>query len=528
MLSLPSFLTSTTHLNGRFDKWLKKYDEGLLRELKQVGYKLIHNSNAPYRSKYFDEIIAIPELLKKYDGAEHLSIVEYTRIWLAKITPNFLTNESLLIGKSLGKSFFQKLNPEHDMDIALTIEDGTAALSGILLFKDMITDIDYYTDTNQYVFSLNSILHDGYVSSPECTIEEKPGFPLAKRYYRQLECAMMLVEEFVHKLKSLDRYDNSLIIIHGDHGSHFVGQLLESEGSSFATNMDSTHDSPYDSSIGMHKLSALESNARALLMIKPFFSKGEMKISSVPTQLLDIYPTIMGQLGVDNLKDIEGIDIFANKKLMNRQRYFYYMRASRHETQIKNYHKMVPKYDKESGILSLISKSKGKTTPISFFKNAENVRKYKDIRFYFTYKDGNIFTDTGWIFFNGMDIFNHWGAWTKSEKVTIAFIPEDTKSEEYSNITLKINDVFINDQNPKITANFILNKTLIGSLVFNNPKTQYSFPQTVEFKLPNNIILMDQPNILEIDIEGTNSERHLGISADLRKLGLALVELSLR
>jgi len=44
----------------------------------------------------------------------------------------------------------------------------------------------------------------------------------------------------------------------------------------------------------------------------------------------------------------------------------------------------------------------------------------------------------------------------------------------------------------------------------------------------NNIILMDQSNTLEIDIEGTNSERHLGISGDLRKLGLALVELSLR
>jgi len=528
MLSLPSFLTSTTHLNGRFDKWLKKYDEGLFRELKQLGYKLIHNSNAPHRSKYFDEIIAVPELLKKYNGAEHLSIVEFTRIWLAKVAPNFLTNESLIFGKRLGKSFFQKLNPEHDMDIALTIEDGTAALSGILLFKDMITDIDYYTDANQYVFSLNSILHDGYVSSPECTIEEKPEFPLAKRYYRQLECAMMLVEEFIDKLKSLDRYDDSLIIIHGDHGSSFAGQLLENQGSSFVTNMDSADDSPFDSSIAMHKLTVLESKARALLMIKPFFRRGDMEVSSAPTQLLDIFPTIMGQLGIDNLKDIEGVDIFSKKELKNRQRYFYYMSPSRHETQIKNYHKMVPKYDRESGILSLISQSRGKTTPISFFKNGENIKKYKDIRFYPTYINGNIITDTDWIFFSGIDTFNHWGAWTKSEKVTIAFVPEDAKFDGYSNITLKINDVFINDQNQKITANFILNKTPIGSLIFSSPKTQYSFPRTVKFQLPENIILIGHPNILEIDIEGANSEKNLGIGNDLRRLGLALVELSLR
>jgi len=98
----------------------------------------------------------------------------------------------------------------------------------------------------------------------------------------------------------------------------------------------------------------------------------------------------------------------------------------------------------------------------------------------------------------------------------------------YSNITLKINDVFINNQNQKITANFILNKTPIGSLIFSSPKDQYSFPRTVKFQLPENIILIGNPNILEIDIEGANSEKNLGIGNDLRMLGLALVELSLR
>ena len=91
-----------------------------------------------------------------------------------------------------------------------------------------------------------------------------------------------------------------------------------------------------------------------------------------------------------------------------------------------------------------------------------------------------------------------------------------------------INDVFINNKNQKITANFILNKTPIGSLIFSSPKTQYSFPRTVKFQLPENIILIGNPNILEIDIEGANSEKNLGIGNDLRMLGLALVELSLR
>ena len=60
------------------------------------------------------------------------------------------------------------------------------------------------------------------------------------------------------------------------------------------------------------------------------------------------------------------------------------------------------------------------------------------------------------------------------------------------------------------------------------PKSQYSFPQDVEFELSKDLIIYDQPNVLEIYIEGANSERGLGIGVDDRKLGLALVELSLK
>ena len=527
VLSLSSYLTSTTHLEGRFDKWLKKYDHGLLKKLKETGYRLIHSSNAPHRSKYFDEIIAIPELLKKYSGAQHSSMVEFTRIWLAKIIPNFLTNESLFTGKNLGKHFFYTLNPHHDTDIALTMEDGTGALEGILLFKDITADIAYYSATNQYIFSLNPILHSGYLSSPHCTLEKKPDFSLAQRYYRQFECTMKLIEEFVSTLKSINRYDNSLIVIHGDHGSHFVGQLLNTKGNSFATNMDNADNVPYDNSIGIHKLTSIESKARALLMIKPLSATGEMQVSDVPTQLLDVYPTIMGQLGINNLKNIAGTDIFNNQDLYHRQRYFYYMSGSAHETQITNYHIMVPQYDKKSGVLSLIPKSRGKTTAHSFFKNAEDVKKYKDIKFYYTSVDGKIITDVAWIFFDGMDILNHWGAWTNSDKVTLAFVPEDASSGQYNKLILKIADAFINNRNPQLSAKFYLNKTLIGSLAFNMPKSQYSFPQTIEFILPQDVIIKGQPNILEIHMEGANSEKNLGIGKDTRKLGLGLVDLSL-
>ena len=293
-------------------------------------------------------------------------------------------------------------------------------------------------------------------------------------------------------------------------------------------NMDNTDNAPYDDSIGTDKLTAIESKARALLMIKPLYATGGMQVSDIPTQLLDIYPTIMGQLGISNLKNIAGTDIFNNQDLDHRQRYFYYLRNGAHETQVMNYHTMVPQYDKKSGVLSLIPKGKGETTAQSFFKNAEDVKKYKDIKFHYTNVDGKIITDVAWIFFDGIDGLNDWGAWTNSDKVTLAFVPEEPTSGQYKKLTLKIANAFINNKNPQISAKFYLNKTLFGSLAFNMPKSQYSFPQTVEFLLPKGVIIKGQPNILEIHIEGANSEKNLGIGKDTRKLGLALVNLYLK
>ena len=371
---------------------------------------------------------------------------------------------------------------------------------------------------------LNSILHDGYVSSPQCTIEET-SFPVSKRYYRQLECTMNLLQEFISELKRMNQYENSLIIIHGDHGSHFAGQLLNANGSTFETNFDDNQ-SPYDEKIASYPLKSIEAKARALLMIKPISSIGELKISDKETQLLDIYPTIVGQLKMTTPDNIKGLDIYKNN-FKNRSRYFYYLAGNRFDTQVSDFYKMSPEYDVKSGILSLRANEKGKTTFESFFKNAEKIKKYKDIKFYYSNIDGNIVTDVDWVFLDGIDLFRHWGAWTNSKIVSIGFIPEKKASGDYKKMILKISDINFNKNN-QINSKFYLNNKLVGGLQFDLPKNQYSFPKIVEFTLPENIIIKDKPNIFQIYIESTNSDMNFTIDGNIETLYLGLVELSLR
>ena len=224
---------------------------------------------------------------------------------------------------------------------------------------------------------------------------------------------------------------------------------------------------------------------------------------------------------------VEGIDIFNEIVSYNRPRYFYYMNVSAVATQVSNVHAMTPQYDKKTSALKLITENIGKTTAQSFFENSEDVKKYKDINLFYTIKDNKITTDIAWVFLDGIGTLNDWGAWTIGDNTTIAFIPKNISIGAYKKLSLKIMGAFVNDKNQQISAKLYLNKKLIGSLDFTSPKNQHSFPKTFDFRLPKNLLLKGKPNIFEIKMLGTNSEKNLGIGSDTRELGLAISKLSL-
>ncbi len=193
------------------------------------------------------------------------------------------------------------------------------------------------------------------------------------------------------------------------------------------------------------------------------------------------------------------------------------------QSQVSKYHIMVPEYD-NSGILSLTNPVKGKTTFESFFKGGKNITRYKKIKFYYKNVDGSIITDIDWVFIDGVDIINSWGAWTNSSKVTLGFIPED---KEFRRLIIKISDVLIDSTEPTLNADIHLNKYQIGSVSFTPPKSKYSFPKIIEFSIPDNLIIKNKPNIFEIYIKSPNTQDNSDLYKDAKDLALGLIELSL-
>jgi len=122
--------------------------------------------------------------------------------------------------------------------------------------------------------------HPPYVLRGDCSYERsvtKTGMP------EQVQCSIRLIVEFVEMLRRLDRFDDSLIVINGDHGDNYRmknGVLVESRSRSL----------------------------RALLLVKPIgrTKRDGFQVSETASSILDISPTILDCLGLESDGELEG------------------------------------------------------------------------------------------------------------------------------------------------------------------------------------------------------------------------------
>ncbi|HEX9726178.1 MAG TPA: sulfatase-like hydrolase/transferase [Vicinamibacteria bacterium] len=147
-------------------------------------------------------------------------------------------------------------------------------------FAKWIQDEKDRPSGGRYSFIHLLMPHPPYVLRSDCSYEQtvtKTDMP------EQVQCTLQLVLRFLERLHELDRFDESLIVIHGDHGGNYRmrnGVLVESRSRSL----------------------------RALLLVKPIGKKRQdgFQVSDVQTSILDIYPTILDCLGVEGDNELEG------------------------------------------------------------------------------------------------------------------------------------------------------------------------------------------------------------------------------
>ena len=347
------------------------------------------------------------------------------------------------------------------------------------------------------------IPHGPFMFDCECNYRGKYIGTTSEAYYEQVLCSSQLVTKFLKKLKDLDRYDSSLIIIMGDHGSGWAGAINGGEKDPSALNKEYMSWSK----------SMVISRASALLMVKLPTTNSEtnFRTSDRETQLVDIYPTILSAIG-HNEKiplNIQGVDVF-DKTIPERGKSITFFKPSR---VIDPYNADV--YDlihsKKDGIHDIVFRSKLKE-----FDQIPSIVKGRSIAFSSNSSDNLLYISSG------LHAPEPWGRWSSQKVARIQFNYTDSNSmPKWLSINLS---AFVHPNHPVLKAEAYLNSNLIGKIEI---KTGEQNPRELKLDISSHPLDITSLNTLEFRIENPTSPQAVGLSIDPRSIGLGFRSMTL-
>jgi len=129
-------------------------------------------------------------------------------------------------------------------------------------------------------------------------------------YKEQIRGMMTLIDNFIKKLKSINAFDNSMIVILADHGAG----IDDFSGSNCT---ETNHIYSNFTSNEMRKF------AFPLLLIKPFNNNAKLEIDTTQASLEDVSKTILDSLGIMS-DGYTGINLLSDNSNLDRERNFYY------------------------------------------------------------------------------------------------------------------------------------------------------------------------------------------------------------
>jgi hypothetical protein len=178
-------------------------------------------------------------------------------------------------------------------------------------FDELLADEAKRPARGQYVYYHALIPHPNYIMNERCELVEKPVWG-ADAYWGHVACANLMIERLVQELRRLGRYDDSLIVVHADHGDVEFLVSPDSIGSTTDFALDDgarryqAVDTTYHDRAQFEQIQSGDSNAwrsiavevlsSGLLLVK-YPRARKYSESLAPVQLLDIAPTISKHFG---------------------------------------------------------------------------------------------------------------------------------------------------------------------------------------------------------------------------------------
>jgi Sulfatase len=296
--SSASYLSGSFYKGGDFDDWARdaRSSRGLPRALSDRGYRVwMYAPFAYWQSRYVDHFRHNVGIYEEAIGLAPAGLYDLLHVWLASLAPNPLTDEALSDAEGLRDGLFELIT---EKPRPLSIQQGLHPSSGAMMLRRLVRDEERRAPEGQYVYAHAALPHAPWVFDRNCRyVGNEAGRDSAQRrqaYLEQAECAVTLVADFLEALKRLGRYEPSTVVVHADHGQRirFADRARESR----------TLDTPD---------AILLSSINALLMIKRPRAKGPLAIKQTPTQLVDLFPTILDILDLKAARGLVGKSVYS-------------------------------------------------------------------------------------------------------------------------------------------------------------------------------------------------------------------------
>ncbi len=302
-LSLPNIFTGKVYSEGMsYRDWQKNYiSNGFLSGLTQNGVGVSY-----YAELYEESKLPFIVFMRSAQLRENASWAFYSDLLFRRLLPytllgvldKFGHDETVSVDPKSGTYGFSLTNFWGFMGAQVQNEGSLA------LFEKMLEHETHLPSSGRYVFCHLMIPHKPYLF-------DKNGNPLTPgnnfaNYLKQVEFTINTIKRFINVLKKLNRFDDSLIILQGDHGSYWKSTYFKNAQKYNTEEMRYFYQ---DKNKDLSKLSnvEIESASSALLLIKPPLSTGFL-VSDARVTSTDIAPSVLSHFKIV-YSDFDGIPL---------------------------------------------------------------------------------------------------------------------------------------------------------------------------------------------------------------------------
>jgi hypothetical protein len=277
ILSIPAMLTGAVHRNQEPMRQFMTREfrkASLFRVLRARGYQVDVVSGLSYDRGGATNFYRLPAPYVTYDAYTRFAGWQLADLALFRHAPHVLkpwiyNDQSWRLQATLGESEFTAARRYGPVNAQAFLADYTARMR-----------VGAPKPTYKYI----------HVPTPHWPVSVNAGCEYIgarslrrPNYTDQARCALRRVGELLDRLRELDLYDSSLVLITSDHGV-----ALPPEGFTGDRDMLGT------------PLSALAGSALALLVVKPPASTGPVRVSEAPSAISDVPATVADTLGLEH------------------------------------------------------------------------------------------------------------------------------------------------------------------------------------------------------------------------------------